>query len=208
MAEEKKKVLKITTPAGIARYPWLTIADTRFKPEGEYKCNLILTAEASVELRAQLDGLVDAAVEAIKADLIAKKKPNDAKKVIRGDAYEEEVDEATGEPSGNFIFKFKCPTQITTKQKEVIIFSVAVFDAKKQKLEASVYGGSTIKVNFTPREYYVASTKAAGVSLRLNAVQVLNLVTSNSGSADSYGFDEEESAGVEETGVTGEPTDF
>ena len=35
----------ITTPKGIAQYPWLSKPDTKFSEEGEYKVNVILTKE-------------------------------------------------------------------------------------------------------------------------------------------------------------------
>ena len=35
----------ITTPKGIALYPWLSTPDTKFSEEGEYKVNLVLSKE-------------------------------------------------------------------------------------------------------------------------------------------------------------------
>ena len=39
----KNKNVKIITPSGIAQYPWLTTADTKFSETGEFKTNLILS---------------------------------------------------------------------------------------------------------------------------------------------------------------------
>ena len=35
--------IAITTPTGVAQYPWLSKADTKWNEEGEFKTNLILS---------------------------------------------------------------------------------------------------------------------------------------------------------------------
>ena len=40
--------IAITTPTGVAQYPWLSKADTKWNEEGEFKTNLILS-EADAE---------------------------------------------------------------------------------------------------------------------------------------------------------------
>ena len=49
-----------------------------------------------------------------------------------------------------------------------------------------------LKVAFDPIPYYMASTNKAGVSLRLKAVQVIDLVTGGEKTADAFGFSEED----------------
>ena len=37
----------VTTPTGVAQYPWLSKADTKWNEAGEFKTNLILSKEAA-----------------------------------------------------------------------------------------------------------------------------------------------------------------
>ena len=70
-----------------------------------------------------------------------------------------------------------------------------LFDAKQNELDrkkVSVWGGSKMKVNFEVVPYMAAATKSAGITLRLRAVQVIELVSGGGGNAESYGFGEEE----------------
>ena len=67
-------------------------------------------------------------------------------------------------------------------------------DAKGKPLtgETKVGGGSVIKVSYEVVPYYTAIA-GAGVSLRLKAVQIIELKAySGGGNAESYGFGEEE----------------
>ena len=47
----------ITTPKGIAQYPWLSKPDTKFSEEGEYKVNVILTKEEASPLVDKINGI-------------------------------------------------------------------------------------------------------------------------------------------------------
>jgi hypothetical protein len=80
--------------------------------------------------------------------------------------------------------------------------SPKLFDAKGKGIDASrvnVGGGSLIKVSFSVGTngddragYYMPSTKEAGIKLYLNAVQIIKLEEWSSGSASSFGFEEDE----------------
>ena len=39
------KYVKLVTPKGVAKYPWLTKADTKFNPDGVYKTDLLISSE-------------------------------------------------------------------------------------------------------------------------------------------------------------------
>ena len=57
MSETKKqKRVRYVTPKGIAVFPWLGKADTKFKPEGQYKITLRLSEEAAKPLIDKLIG--------------------------------------------------------------------------------------------------------------------------------------------------------
>jgi hypothetical protein len=71
---------------------------------------------------------------------------------------------------------------------------IALFDAKGKpilKIE-SVWGGSEVKVSYEASPYFIPGTGAAGLKLRLNAVQILKLVSGGNRDAGAYGFGEED----------------
>ena len=189
---EKKKNIYITTPAGIAKYPWLQKADTRFNAKGTYKVDLIVPKSACEELCKQLDVMAAEAFEEAKADPKKVAAAKAKRKVIELNApYLPELDEA-GNETGNIVFKFKtnATAEISGELKE---FKPAIFDAKGKPVTTNIfiYGGSKLRVNFSPIKYYTASTFGAGVSCRLNAVQVITLV-SGGRNAGSFGFGAED----------------
>jgi hypothetical protein len=98
-----------------------------------------------------------------------------------------EVD-SEGNETGMVEFRFKTNAQANING-EVRKFVVPLFDSVGNPVKCSPWGGSQIRVNFSPIPFYNAvGNGLAGVSLRLNAVQVIKLV-SGSGDAKSYGFE-------------------
>ena len=187
MAKRKK----ITTPLGRARYPWLTEPDTKFDPEGVFRVQLILNAKENEEFLDRLDAMADEAFEDAKEDL-KEKKPQDVEKVRRKDPYEYIYDDSGNKTKKVFV-KFKMNHIITTDSGKIEL-EPDLFDAKGKYIDLddfNVTGGSEIRVNFTPRKYYMASNKLAGISLQLNAVQIVELAK-RGGDPDYYGFGEEE----------------
>ena len=156
----KDQYHKFISPVGVARFPWLTKADTKFNPEGVYKTDLILSSEDAKAIATELKGLF-------------KKHYPDGKGRM---PYSKEKGE-DGKETGNVIFKFKNKP--------------ALFDAKGKPIQnTNVYGGSKIKVSGTAAAYSAAGN--LGVTLYLNAVQVIELVTGDSGGQQSFGFVAEE----------------
>ena len=186
MATERKKLVRLTSPAGTARYPWLNNPDTQFNVDGVYKVNLLIPNEEAKELCKVLDEHAAAAFADAKA---AAKTPVIAKQITLKYPYAPFLDEA-GEDTGMTEFKFKMNAVITTFTGEKKVMKPHIFDANGKAMPVcpAVYGGSKLKVNFSLAPYYAASNKQAGVSLRMNAVQILELVTNGSGSGEMYGF--------------------
>lgn len=187
----RKQVLRLTTPKGVARYPWLSRADTQFNADGVYKVNLLIPAAECADLCEKLDGLAeDSYKEAVKKA----KTPALAKAIKKAAPYSVFVDPETGDETDQIEFKFKMNSKIKTTTGEYKTIKPFIFDAKGNQLVVcpNIYGGSVLKVNFTPAAYYAANNKQAGVSLRLNAVQILDLVTGGSAGAGGFGFSEEE----------------
>lgn len=197
MAKQKK--IRIVTPQGIAKFPYLNSPDTKFNADGEYRVGILLdpSDEDVQEFLEKLDKMAEEAVEKAKDDLIENKKKRSAEKVVPNEPYREDVD-SEGEPTGKIEVRFKMKAKVTKKNGDVITLEPRLFDAKGKPFpkDKMIYGGALLKINFTPNPYYVAGTKAAGISLQMNAVQVLEL--SSGADAGFFGFGEEEGFSAEE----------
>lgn len=177
-----KKPVAVTTPKGIAQYPWLNEPDTKFNPDGDYKTNLIL--EDTPEVRTMLTKL-----EQIREDFIAEWQSdprNKGKKFMEADLFDENED-------GTITIKMKAKARITTREGQTVETKIPLFDAKNKPISDKIGGGSTIRVNFQPIPYYMASTKMMGISYRIKAVQVIDLkMWDGDEDASKYGFVEED----------------
>ena len=161
----------ITTPKGIALYPWLSTPDTKFSEEGEYKVNLVLSKEDA-------QPLVDEINRVFAENLAAETKKQGKEIKTANPPYTDQLDEA-GQSTGNVIFRFKSKAA----------YKPAIFDAKGTTMtESNIWGGSEIRVNGTIAPYFT-SMVGAGIALRLRAVQVIRLVEGAEG-ASRFGFDE------------------
>jgi hypothetical protein len=205
---DKKRAPRIVTPAGIAVYPWLNKPDTKFNPEGVYKISLRVAATEAAPLLEKLEAKLEEAYAQVTKELTEKNKPT--KGLKKADLTVEE------EENGTVLFKFKMKASGVRKDGSEWSQKPALFDSKGQPLDedTEVWGGSTVKVAFQAVPYYNATNKSAGISMKLNAVQILKLVKGG-GTASSYGFGAEEgddSEGTPSPGVTddagGEDEDF
>lgn len=189
MAEEKRpKVVTHTSPKGVAVFPWLTKPDTKFKPKGEYRVDLKLSAEDAEEVLALVSAEHEKNLKAVKADPKMK-----GKKIKEADLpIKPEVDEE-GNETGEYLLRVKMNAKFDDKDGKEITVSPAFFDAKGKKIElTTLWGGSIIRVAYSFVPFYTAIA-GAGVSLRLRGVKVIKLAAGTGGaSAEAYGFDEEE----------------
>ena len=94
---------------------------------------------------------------------------------------------------------FKCKASGITKTGQAWTQKPKVFDSKGTPLakDILVWGGTTMKVAYEVIPYS-NNMLGSGVSLRLKAVQVHELVSGGGASADSYGFKEETNGYVAE----------
>jgi len=167
------------------------------KPDGEFKVSLIVPAE---EAQPLIDKLMPVWQEAIaegekkfaELDVKQRKKLGSLKEQP---FFEPEYDKETEEETGNVILKFKTKYKITDKKTQEVRYNrVWLFDAKGKPLltGTSIYGGTVGKIAFQTNDYFVAGQGMAGISLRLSAAQIIDLVGPGARSASSYGFGEEE----------------
>ena len=113
----------VTTPTGVALYPWLTKPDTKYNEDGEYKVNLVLSKEDAKPLLKTINEVFE---ENLKAEM-KKQKKKDIKTATP--PYSEQLDD-NGAPTGNLIFKFKSKAA----------YKPAIFDAQNNVLVDPPYG--------------------------------------------------------------------
>ena len=169
----KRKYERITTPVGVASYPWLKDADYKFdKEKGIYSCNIYVDDAEAKDLISVID-------KSYTENLAEQKKLNKGKTIKPGPKpYVSE--------NGKTLFKIKMKGKIG----DVEIRPVVIDSSGQPMTDIVVYGGSKVKVSADLIPYYVATT-GAGISLRLVGVQVLELQTKPMPSMANLGFKEE-----------------
>lgn len=187
----KNKLPRYTTPAGIAQYPYLNKPDTKFNPDGEYKISVEIPGADAQDIVTFLD-------EQLAASVATAKKENAGKKIKEGDAPY-----SINEDTGKVTVRFKLKAKVTPKNGDPFEQRPAIFDAKGKPLGGAnmpnIGGGSKVKVAYELIPYYTAIA-GAGISLRMKAVQVIDLKEFGGGAdAGAYGFGEEDGFEAEDT---------
>lgn len=173
------KIVRYTSPKGFAQYPWVIDADTKFIKEGQYHVQLDVPKSHAEGMVTKLTELLDT-----EYNKLCKEKGKKLNKI----PFFDEIDDNTLQ------FKFKQNKVIHRQDGQTNEIKIPLFDAKGKPITNKIKlgNGSTIKVSYTVAPYYNATNKGVGLSLRLVAIQVIELVEYSSGSAESYGFDSEE----------------
>jgi hypothetical protein len=189
---KNKTTVRITTPAGIAKYCFVNEPQYNFDPDGVYNVTLLLSeADANKPLKST-DGLslkeaLDAQLVLAKEQALETAKPAKKASITANLPYAEEYDES-GVTTGNIEFKFKLSAKWKDKEGNIRERKPALFDAARKPIEDLIGSGSKLKIAFNARPYYMPSQNAYGVSNFLSAVQVLQLAEFTSASD----FDDEE----------------
>lgn len=183
MSDRKKNPI-LVSPTGIAKYPRIHQPDTKFKAEGEYSIKLILPKKDAAPFITKLKEIH---AEAYQEELKAKKK-----KVLKQASlpWKLETNE-DGEETGNVEIKAALKAKVTPKKGDPFEQRPGILDAKRQPItDVKVGSGSKVKLAV---EVYPWFTDALGfsISLRLKAVQVIDLVEFTGG-GDAAGFFEDE----------------
>ena len=161
--------------------------DTKFNPLGDFSINLQMPVAQAAAMSEQLEAIVQAEFnKAIKQD------PRLKNTLTTQDVCQPVFDRDTGDDTGNVEFKFKLKAKVQKRDGTYYEQQPAVLDSKKVPMTNDILigNGSRVKVAFEPIPYVMASTKKAGVSLRLKAVQVIDLVEYGTSAASV--FDEED----------------
>jgi hypothetical protein len=188
----KQNAVRMTTPSGIAVYPKVETPDTKFNADGEYSIQLDLTKDESADIITKLTKFAD-------VEYANECKAKGKKSLKRAELPWKETED------GKIRFKFKLKAKGKSGDK-TWDQKPALFDAKGNPTkDVSLGGGSTVKVAFEAVSYYTAMV-GHGITLRLKAVQILDLRQWVPGNGfDSLGFKAEEGFVAENTEASTEP---
>lgn len=188
MARRKKNL--IVTPIGVLVWPHLNSPDFEFDEAGVYQTKLRLTGTDAESFKAFCASEQQKA--AAEAKESGKFKGKGAVPLANLPVSEDE--------DGNLLFNFKMKAKGTTRNGETFTREPKLFDAKGVPCnDARVGGGTVARISFEPYGYYSKMVGGAGVSLRLEAVQILDLKEWSGGrSADGFGFEETDGFSVDE----------
>lgn len=192
--------VKFTSPKGIAQYPWLTKADTKFDAEGKFKTGLVVDTEVAQPLIDLIENQIMAAARELVEEAAAKGKKLSLDKVaakLKRPYAEDEEDDT------KIVFRLS-QNQIVQGKAITLKF----FDANRKPIPLekvpAIYGGSIIRISGGARTYTKGANK--GVTLDIYAVQLIQLAEGNGGNED-YGFEEEDGYTADH-GFTEEPEGF
>ena len=149
---------------GEAIYPHLNKPDVRFSEAGEYKVTLKVAKSDATAMLKLYNSAIEDALKLAEQNHKGKGIKNAPKPFTEEDNY--------------VFFKFKMKaTGVNQKTKEKFSQKPQLFDAKKNPIPLStiIWGGSKMRVAFNLVPYYTPML-GAGITARLKAVQVIELV--------------------------------
>lgn len=175
--------IKLTTPICKFQYPKLIEPETKFNPEGVFKVTALIDPREADPVATALDDLLNRHKESLKAQAPTQK----FKLADLPWAYEE----ADGTPF--LIIKTKMKASGVDRDGRRWTSAPALFDAKGNAVKdrdalKGMWSGTVGRVSFEACPFF-QSAIGAGITLRLKAVQVIDLVEGG-GSAESFGFEE------------------
>ena len=198
MATTTKKK-SYTTPKGELLFTNIVNVDygTEQYPchEGRFRTTLCMSPEEAQKLIDKLGTEIDKAKEFAEGkfeDL----KPATKKKLgaMRFNLPGDEEYDRDGNATGRIKFNFRTGAFYENRNGEKMQRKIAVFDTMAQPvhLKNDPGNGTVAKISFTCSPYFVEGTGVGGLTLWLNAVQILKLVEQGERTAESYGFEAEE----------------
>jgi hypothetical protein len=174
----KANFKRVTSPRGEALYPYLKAPEVY---EGE-EVGYTIQVKFSKEDTDKILGILEEELESAKnsSEFKGKRWSKEPRMGFREDQ------------NGDIVFKFKTKATITTKAGDTVKRTVPVFDAKGKPVDVTIGNGSVVRVAFQIVPYWKSSTNN-GLSLYLDAVQVIELVEyKGGGNASAFGFGEED----------------
>ena len=159
------KLPSYTTPDGIAQYPRLITPDTKFVAEGVYSVKMEFTGEDAKTLSDFLDTKMEESYREAK-------KENPHKVIKKADSPYSCNDD------GTLSVNFKMKAGGTTKDGKKWTRKPALLNADLTPYVGTdpIGGGSKLAISYTPSPFY-SGLIGSGLSMRLESVQILELVT-------------------------------
>ena len=180
--------IKMITPATEVLYPKVVDADTKYKAEGEYSVKMRMTGDMAKDITTAVEKC-----KAVAEDMFREEKGKKAKIVYQDFPLKAETSE-DGEETGFLLINAKMTASgVSKKTGKTWNMRPAIWDAHRQAINPKglkIGSGSICKVAINIRPYYFGGK--CGVSIKLEAIQILKLVEWGTRSADSMGFEEEE----------------
>lgn len=189
----------VISPIGTAGWVCVAKPSVKFDKDGEYSLDLVISPEEYEALKPAWEAAAKAKhEEALKAETNKVK----AAAIRKFDIHipgSPEVNKE-GEETGNILLKFKAKALVKPKAGKPFTKTIGVFDAKGKPMNGKTLGrGSRLKAAYDLVPFCAPGLKKYGVSLRLQAVQVIEFVAYIGGaSAEGYGFGEEDGYSYEE----------
>lgn len=162
---------RVTSPRGKALWCKIDKPDRTFNAKGTYSVDLVLDPDESTtqDFIEKLEALRDTALQ--QANTKTKGKKYSARPV-----YKEEYDR-DGEETGMLVFKFKLNNVDDKKPGQNKVKLVGPKASKGEIPMVDIGNGSTIRCVAFANPYAMASDKTVGISLILEKVQLIELVT-------------------------------
>lgn len=175
---ERPKNIRLVSPKGVAVYPRLNTPSTKFKKEGEYSVRLAIPVADAAPFLEQIKSV---AREYYKEQCALLKKE---KLKVHPFPWDEDGNTVT--------VKFAQLAKITSKAGKTWEVQIPILDSKGTPITDLVGAGSVLKIASEIHTWY-SPALGVGVSLRLKAVQVIDLkAPSQLVSAEQYGFSTDE----------------
>jgi hypothetical protein len=195
------KEKSLTTPKGVAMYPRIQTPDTKFDKDGKYSIKLKVQAN-DPSLKSFITAVKLKRDEALKQEEIKKKKK---KLKVAPLPFEKEID-SDGNETGFVLIKAGQKAKIQLKSGETFEKRISIFDTKGNPIPPSVKigGGSVCRLAVDVIPFFT-DLAGFGVTLRLKAVRILELVEYQGESAETYfGNNEDEGSYTVNSAPAGE----
>ena len=174
----KANFKRVTSPRGEALYPYLKAPEVYEGEEVGYTIQVKFSKEDTDKVLAILEEELESAKNS--SEFKGKRWSKEPRMGFREDQ------------NGDIVFKFKTKATIKTKAGDIVKRTVPVYDSVGKPVDVAIGNGSVVRVAFQIVPYWKSSTNN-GLSLYLDAVQVIELIEYNGGgNATAFGFDVEE----------------
>lgn len=165
------KVKALVTPTGNALWAKVTEPQSnKFNPTPMYSMSVIFTPEEAEGFKGKMQALLDNFYDETFAEI----KPAKQKTLAKADLFREAEDK-----DGNLTGELELRTKQFSKDFKGKDQIMPIVDSSGKDITEGcplVGNGSRVRAKVFPKLYYMASTNTVGISFRLNAVQIIELV--------------------------------